>query len=418
MQADVSRASGAGARLAAGVAVAVLALHALWLAREQGSACIDDAYISFEYAKNLVDGHGLVFNPGERVEGYTNFAWVLLLAGVYAVGADLELFSRLLAFASAAGVVGYVAAWSTRRFGAALGLVVGLALALDGSLARWAQDGLETSLFTLFVTLGALRRFDELDSPRSKHAGVVSSLFFVGAALVRPEGVLWFALSWTFGWLRPGTWRERVSRAAVEAGAFVVPIAAHVAWRLSYYGMPLPNTFYAKVGATTAQLERGLEYVGTYWGLHRSGLVAALALATALSVKRRWAPADLYLGACAAAIAAYAAAVGGDWMGPGRFLTPALPVALVFAASRSARWMQGAPAAGKTSPEDMPEEPDAAPAQARGATAACVHRGRARAGRAGRGDQPHGGGAEHRDGAPATRVEARARGDSRARSAR
>src|SRR5690606_452754 len=33
----------------------------------------DDAFISFRYAQNLIDGHGLVFNAGERVEGYTNF---------------------------------------------------------------------------------------------------------------------------------------------------------------------------------------------------------------------------------------------------------------------------------------------------------------------------------------------------------
>ena len=41
---------------------------------------IDDAFISFRYAANLVDGHGLVFNHGERVEGYTNLLWVLILS--------------------------------------------------------------------------------------------------------------------------------------------------------------------------------------------------------------------------------------------------------------------------------------------------------------------------------------------------
>ena len=40
----------------------------------------DDAFISFRYARNLATGHGLVWNPGERVEGYTNFLWTLLMA--------------------------------------------------------------------------------------------------------------------------------------------------------------------------------------------------------------------------------------------------------------------------------------------------------------------------------------------------
>ncbi|MCY3959730.1 MAG: hypothetical protein OXG65_15775, partial [Chloroflexi bacterium] len=39
----------------------------------------DDAFISFRYVRNLLEGHGLVFNPGEYVEGYTNFLWVLEL---------------------------------------------------------------------------------------------------------------------------------------------------------------------------------------------------------------------------------------------------------------------------------------------------------------------------------------------------
>src|SRR5438105_12922704 len=46
----------------------------------------DDAYISYRYAWNLVHGHGLVYNPGEVVEGYTNFLWTLLAAGAIAVG--------------------------------------------------------------------------------------------------------------------------------------------------------------------------------------------------------------------------------------------------------------------------------------------------------------------------------------------
>ena len=51
----------------------------------------DDAFISFRYALNLSEGHGLVFNPGyERVEGYTNFLWVVILAAVLATYARFD----------------------------------------------------------------------------------------------------------------------------------------------------------------------------------------------------------------------------------------------------------------------------------------------------------------------------------------
>ena len=42
----------------------------------------DDAFISFCYARNLLEGHGLVYNPGEYVEGYSNFLWVLELTAL------------------------------------------------------------------------------------------------------------------------------------------------------------------------------------------------------------------------------------------------------------------------------------------------------------------------------------------------
>ena len=54
----------------------------------------DDAYIVFRYAKNLVDGLGLVFNAGERVEGFTNFLWVLWTAPAFALGVDPEAWTN------------------------------------------------------------------------------------------------------------------------------------------------------------------------------------------------------------------------------------------------------------------------------------------------------------------------------------
>ena len=50
-----------------------------WLSHVAWFLC-DDAFISFRYARNLLEGHGLVFNPGEYVEGYSNFLWTLELA--------------------------------------------------------------------------------------------------------------------------------------------------------------------------------------------------------------------------------------------------------------------------------------------------------------------------------------------------
>ena len=47
----------------------------------------DDAFISFRYAANAIEGRGLVWNPAPflPVEGYTNFSWVVLLTAVWAL---------------------------------------------------------------------------------------------------------------------------------------------------------------------------------------------------------------------------------------------------------------------------------------------------------------------------------------------
>ena len=65
----------------------------------------DDAYISLRYAQTFLNGGGLCWNPGERVEGYTNFLFVLLVSMLGRFGIDLELGARLIGIISYIGLV-------------------------------------------------------------------------------------------------------------------------------------------------------------------------------------------------------------------------------------------------------------------------------------------------------------------------
>ena len=87
------------ARLLA-AALGLAALHAVLLAAAFRFNNADDAYIAFRYGRNLMQGHGLVFNAGERVEGYTSLLWTLLLAPCTVLPVDVAWCSIALGLAA------------------------------------------------------------------------------------------------------------------------------------------------------------------------------------------------------------------------------------------------------------------------------------------------------------------------------
>jgi arabinofuranosyltransferase len=196
---------------------------------------IDDAYITFRYARNLAEGLGLVYNPGEWVLGTTAPLWAILLGAGYRVGlTDLPWLatavSALCDAASAALLVHLALRMGWRPVAAAL---VGLAWALNPMSIAFATGGMETSLFVLvaLVALGLAARGSRL----TLAAGLCGL-----ATLVRPEGGL-LAVA-VVGW----TWMSRRGQtlfSAVAAGAPMAVAGLTFLWR---YGSPLPNSVAAK----------------------------------------------------------------------------------------------------------------------------------------------------------------------------
>ena len=275
----------------AGVALSFLPWLVLlgWLSGVAWFLC-DDAFISFRYARNLLEGHGLVFNPGEYVEGYTNFLWVLELAALWGVmGIPPERAAPWLSVACTVGVVAVLGVWLARvpvvrhRW-----LVAWMAFGLlctSATFAVWTSGGgLETRQFTLFMVLAVVC----LSLWRCGRWGLVAaSLSLALAAWTRPEGLLtglvcigWFAVQTMVdaGRLRPD-WR----RLAWLAAPFVVLVAAHYVFRYAYYGEWLPNTYYAK--HVRPWYESGFRYL---WAAAlETGLYLLLPLA-AVAARERW----------------------------------------------------------------------------------------------------------------------------------
>ena len=114
----------------------------------------DDTYISLVYAKHLAMGEGLVFNPGERVEGYTNFLWTLVLALPHIAGLDAVWTAKALGYLAACATF-FLLFWHVRRqrpdAHPLAHLPAPALLATCGAFAFWALSGMETALFAFLL---------------------------------------------------------------------------------------------------------------------------------------------------------------------------------------------------------------------------------------------------------------------------
>lgn len=274
----------------------------------------DDAFISFRYVRNLLHGDGLVFNPGEYVEGYTNFLWILELAAIWGLfGLRPELAAPVLGavWTVVVGVTIVLLARRTPVGGPLARWAAPLALLVWGtnrSVAVWVTSGLETRQFTGLVLLGlyALSRWRE-----GRRWLVIGSTCCALAALTRPEALAIgpMLLLWALGeHLRARCANLRSALAA--ALPFVLLVGAHLLWRHAYYGEWLPNTYYAK--NVRPWWDAGGMFLGLAAIEHALYLVLPLAL---WGTRARWRAGDgLHLALWMWAIPVYlhAARIGGD----------------------------------------------------------------------------------------------------------
>jgi hypothetical protein len=276
----------------------------------------DDAFISFRYAANLLAGEGMNFNPGERVEGYSNFSWVLTSALLLLLAGPENILpaAKLAGAAAAAGTV-VVTYGAGRHLYDSRIAAAGAALLLATSVpfAANAVSGLETPLFALLIALALWLRV--ASGPRGDPAYVA---VMVLASLTRPEGFYLFAVLLPVHLLAGFSWR-RVVR--IGAG-YAVAVAPYLAWKWLYYGSLLPNTYFAKPGSLLDGLTYAREFVFGAGFLQLAGL-PLLAVGVGLVTLRR---ARLWLLAFLAALASAVVISGGDWMLGWRFFMPSLAV--------------------------------------------------------------------------------------------
>ena len=315
-----------------------VAIYLLQLLQYRGYL-LDDSFISLRYARNLVDGQGLVFNPGERVEGYTNFLFVLVAAVFLRIGIEPIAGLKWLGAAMALWVLWLLRTLERRMTSGENSersppFSVALLLPLP-AFAYWSVCPMETMWFTALLLWALSLTLGERTPRRLNGAALV----FVLLSLTRPEGAYLFAV-WT-GILLILDYRRGdraillvryVQGVAIFAGLF----GGDVVWRHQYYGSWLPNTFHAKVVGGEGQLLNGLSYLKD-WLLAFPVLATVLLLPVGLVSRRtrvgRNVPQSvtaLYLLTIAYII--YVVLIGGDFMPFFRFLLPIMPVCCLLLA--------------------------------------------------------------------------------------
>ncbi len=326
------------------VAVVLGSLVAAVLGALERASLVDDAFISFRFARNFAEGHGLVWNPGEPVEGYTNFLWTLLL-GVLDALTPMGPSHWALVLGPVVLAANLLVTWRlgrqlARRGDAAPGLHVPLAvvvLAFHTVFTAYGTTGLETGFACLWVLLGATFLVTREDPPGAALAGAM----WIGAALTRPDHGLFYAaggLVLLFSRARAawrargdgaaGLWRSAGRHLAAYAAPFAVYLG-YLAWKASFYGALLPNTYYAK-SAYEPWWEQGALYAATFllghhfWVLLLCGAASLLVRPASERVRRF----QLFTVVAVLVYGGYVVRVGGDFM-YGRFFVSLLPLVLL-----------------------------------------------------------------------------------------
>lgn len=317
----------------------------------------DDAMISMAYAKNAADGHGLVWSPEqEPVEGFTNPLWT----GVMAVVHLLPLPPRLLSLPIQILSLGLLLLHTVlvhhlaRRFfmphhpRAAL-LPAALA-AFYVPLAYWSLLGMEAALQAVLVTGAVWPALEIVEEDRDRWIALGTLLalgYLTRMDLLLPAAVI---LGWVvFTLSTRDDRRVPFRRAAPGLAVLAAAVLGYQAFRMLYFGDPLPNTYYLKLTGIPLAV-RWLQGLATFGDFltHHAVLLGVVLTGTAVLLKRRPAlqlPALLFFAGCA-----YSVYVGGDAWEPtyfpdgggiraNRFLAYLMPQAFLLAGAVLDAWL-------------------------------------------------------------------------------
>jgi hypothetical protein len=244
---------------------ALLIILALAVRLIPGPRTIDDAFITFRYARNLLAGNGFVYNPGERVLGTTTPLYTLLMASLAAftggINAPFPTLALLVNTLADAGTCLLLWQLGKRINAERVGIAAALIWAVAPYSVTFAIGGLETSIYVFLLTAAVWTYITR------QHT--LSALCAALALLTRPDALILILplvavrilglvlnnihsgsnkfLSKIVGFLRNFGMDDPVPLTWQEVLAFVLPVAIWIGFAWVYFGSPIPHSMTAKL---------------------------------------------------------------------------------------------------------------------------------------------------------------------------
>ncbi|PWU02465.1 MAG: hypothetical protein C5B53_01555 [Candidatus Melainabacteria bacterium] len=302
------------------------------------SFLIDDVMIGMRYAYNLAHGYGLVWNPGERIQGYTNLGWTLFSALVHWLNLPINLNSLVIQLVNGILHLLLITYWFRilrGSYGGLVALACAAIMAFNVSIFIFSLQGYETTIICLLASLAfswcIVGPKNELGITRINFCAPLltalcaliradSSVLFGSSVLVTIVGAL----------LVKATKRQwAIVLASVLSG--MAAICLMLIWQKYYYGDFLPNTFYLKCNPSVTTVLEGLKYFSNFalrdWQIgYLAGTIGFLVKGL-MDTKTRSNYWPLFFTLTPSWL--YIIGVGGDCFGLGRFFTPLLPMMIV-----------------------------------------------------------------------------------------
>ena len=276
-----------GPRLGSAFAVLIPAVLYLVHALVFGAWLVDDAGISFAYARNLAAGHGLVAQPGlEPVEGFSNVAWVVLIALLYKVGLFiLPVTPKVLSIGLVIGsfVILLKSLSIIQRNHRLIGCMILSFVSLNPAFVSWTVSGLENPLLVFFCSLLLLQeiRYFTNHTARFLAYPYAIAITAAGISLTRPDGIF-YTVAFPISILvcmrisKITNFKVLLRDITYYSIFLLVLFTSFMTFRYLYFQDLFPNTYYAKGGPDVEDI-RDLVLLMPYSISKASGLLPAAA---------------------------------------------------------------------------------------------------------------------------------------------